>query len=175
MKKRGAYDPRMTQKRTARSKSPLSTQQTLAMAGITLQDGERLVARSIVHGAIFWKAVFTIVLGMLLLPTFATTLGIFLMFVGLVMMGLAWVTRRVLIVVATDKRIIVRSGILYADMIELRYNQVESLELGITPLGQIFSYGSLILTGTGQRRIIVPFIANALEFRARVNDILVNK
>lgn len=152
-----------------------SSKKALSLAGVVLQDDEHMVAQSVVHGAIYWKAVAVIVLGMLLLPTFATTLGIFLMFVGGVMLGLAHLTRRYLLVLATDKRIIVRSGIFYADMIELRLAQIESVELGITPLGQIFGFGSLIVTGTGQRRVIVPYVANALEFRGRVNDILINK
>ena len=53
--------------------------------------------------------------------------------------------------------------------------QIESIELGINPIGQIFGYGSVIVTGTGQRRVIVPFIDNAIAFRKTVNDILVNK
>jgi hypothetical protein len=157
------------------SAAQASHRKALALAGVSLQDDERIVAKSVVHGAIYWKAVAVIIIGMLLLPTFMMSLGLFLMFVGAVMLGLSCLTRRFLLVLATDKRIIVRSGIFYADMIELRYGQVESVELGITPIGQIFGYGSLIITGTGQRRIIVPFVSNAFEFRARVNDILVNK
>src|SRR5688572_15818728 len=104
----------------------MSTNEILALAGVVLQEDEHIIAQSIVHDAIFWKSVAVIIFGMLLLPTFAAKLGIFLMFVGAVMMGLAWLTRRFLIVVATEKRVIVRSGILYADMIELRYTQIES-------------------------------------------------
>ena len=152
-----------------------SAKKVLALAGVVLQEDEHILSQSVIHDAIFWKSVAVIILGMLLLPTFATTLGIFLMFVGGVMLGLAWLTRRFLVVVATDKRVVVRSGIFYADMIELRYTQIESVELGATPIGQVFGYANLIITGTGQRRIIVPFIANALEFRIKVNEILINK
>jgi hypothetical protein len=60
-------------------------------------------------------------------------------------------------------------------MIELRYSQVESIEVGMTPIGQIFNYGNVIVTGTGQRRIIVPFVANAVSLRKKINDVLVNK
>jgi len=112
---------------------------------------------------------------MLLLPTLAMKLGVFLMFVGAVMLGLAHLTRSFLVLAATDKRIFVRSGILYADMIEMRYTQIESIELGITPIGQIFGYGNVIVTGTGQRRVIVPFITDAVTFRRKVNEILVNR
>lgn len=149
--------------------------EAMKLAGITLTEDESFVATCVIHGAIFWKAVAVIVFGMLMLPTFAFSLGVFLMFVGGIMLGIAWLTRHFLILAATNKRVFIRSGVLYADMIELRYTQIESVELGITPIGQMFGYASVIITGTGQRRVIVPFIANALEFRARVNDILVDK
>lgn len=152
-----------------------SEKESMRLAGITLTDDENFIVTGRIHEAIFWKSVAVIVLGMLMLPTFAFSLGVFLMFVGALMLGLAWLTRRFLILAATNKRVFIRSGFLYADMIELRYSQMETIELGITPIGQIFGYGSVIITGTGQRRVIVPFVADALTFRAKVNDILVNK
>ena len=140
-----------------------------------MTEDESLLALAIIHGAIYWKGVAVIIVGMLLLLTFAFSLGVFLIFVGAVMLGIAHLTRRYLLLAASDKRIFIRSGILYADMIEMRYAQIESIELGINPIGQIFGYGSVIITGTGQRRVIVPFISNAIAFRKAVNDILVDK
>jgi len=153
----------------------LDMKTTLQRAGVTLQDDEVIVSQSIIHPAIYWKGVAVLVLAVLLLPTFLQNLSLLFLFVGVVMLILAYMTRRYLILLATDKRLIVRSGILYADMIELRYAQVESVELGINIIGQLFGYGSVVVTGTGQRRIIVPYISNALDFRSKVNDILVNK
>ncbi len=147
----------------------------LELAGVSLSDGEHLVSTVRIHDAIYWKGLAVALLGILLLPGFAMSLGIFFIFVGFVMLGLAHMTRQFLVLAATNKRIFVRSGILYADMIELRYSQVESIELGITPIGQIFGYGSVIITGTGQRRVIVKFVSDAIDFRRIVNDILVNR
>lgn len=146
-----------------------------ALAGISMTEDESFLTTAHIHGAIYWKGVAVIIIGMLLLPTIATSLGFFLMFVGAIMLGLAHLTRRFLILAASNKRIFIRSGILYADMIEMRYGQIESIELGVTPIGQIFGYANVIITGTGQRRVIVPFIADAVLFRKTVNDILVNK
>lgn len=147
----------------------------LILAGVTLTEDEKVIAMATIHDAIYWKSVAVIIIGMLMLPGFAMTLGIFFMFVGVVMLALAHLTRSYLVLAATDKRIFIRSGIVYTDMIEMRYTQVESIELGITPIGQIFNYGSVIVTGTGQRRVIVPFVSNAIAFRQKVNDILVNR
>lgn len=147
----------------------------MKLAGISLTEDEYMIDASVIHAAIYWKGVAVIIIGMLLLPGFATTLGIFLMVVGALMLTLAHLTRTYLILAATNKRIFIRSGILYADMIELRYAQVESIELGITPIGQIFGYGNVVVTGTGQRRVIVPFVTDAIGFRKKLNDILVDK
>ena len=147
----------------------------LVLAGVQLQDDEHILASTVIHPAIYWKGVAVVLFGLLLL--FSVTffnLGILFLIVGALMLFMAYMTRRFLLLAATDKRIFVRSGILYADMIELRYAQVESVELGITPIGQIFGYGNVIVTGTGQRRIIVPFITEAVTFRNKVNDTLVN-
>lgn len=153
-----------------------SDQERLAnLAGITMTGDENFLKLARIHGAIYWKGVAVAILGMLLLPTFATALGVFLIFVGVLMLLIAHLTRRLLLLAATDKRVIIRSGILYADMIELRYSQIESIELGINPIGQIFGYGSVIVSGTGQRRVIVPFIDDAIAFRKTINDVLVNK
>ncbi len=154
---------------------PSDQERLASLAGISLTEDENFLALARIHGAIYWKGVAVIIFGMLLLLTFAFSLGVFLMFVGAIMLGIAHLTRRYLLLAASDKRIFIRSGILYADMIEMRYGQIESIELGINPIGQIFGYGSVIITGTGQRRVIVPFITNAIAFRKVVNDVLVNK
>ncbi len=147
----------------------------LKRAGVTLTADEKIIAAAKIHDAIYWKSVAVFILGMILLIGIFQNLGFLLMFVGLVMFGLAHLTKTYLVLTATNKRIFVRSGYLYTDMVELRYTQVESIEVGITPIGQMFGYGSIIVSGTGQRRIIVPFVSNAIGFRRRVNDILVNK
>ncbi len=154
---------------------PSDHQRMANLAGITMTEDENFMTLARIHGAIYWKGVAVIIFGMLLLLTVAMNAGFFLIFVGVLMLVLAHLTRQYLILAASDKRIFIRSGILYADMIEMRYAQVESIELGINPIGQMFGYGSVIVTGTGQRRVIVPFIDNAIAFRKTVNDILVNK
>jgi membrane protein YdbS with pleckstrin-like domain len=156
--------------------SSTTKKELLTLAGIKLQDDERLLTVCSIHQAIYWKAVAVALFGVLLFFTFTfSTLGLFFLFVAACMGAIAYLTRRYLLLAATDKRIFIRSGILYADMIEMRYTQTESVELGMTPIGQIFGYGNVIVTGTGQRRVIVPFIKNAYDFRSKVNDVLVNK
>lgn len=149
--------------------------EVLKLIGTKLTEDEVMVDAAIIHPAIYWKGVAIVILALLLLPTFMQNLGFFFLFVGGLMLVLAHLTRHFLILAATNKRIFIRSGILYADMIEMRFTQIEGLELGMTPIGQIFGYASVIITGTGQKRVMVPYVANGLQFRSKVNDILVDK
>lgn len=147
----------------------------LRLAGISLGEDESLLSFARIHDAIYWKSVAILLFAILVGLSFAVSLGLFFGFVGGVMLAMAHLARRFLILAATDKRLFVRSGWFYADMIELRYNQIESIEIGSMPTGQIFGYGNVVVTGTGQRRIIVPYVANAVQFRSKVNEILANK
>lgn len=146
--------------------------EVLRLAGVSLGEDEALIDYAHIHGAIYWKAVVMLMFAIFMGMAFALTLGLFFGFVGVVMLVMAHLTRHYLILAATDKRLFVRYGWFYADMIELRYTQIESIEVGIMPTGQAFGYGSVIVTGTGQRRIIVPYVTNAVQFRSKVNDVL---
>ncbi len=154
---------------------PNDTETLFRRTGIKLMEDEKLIAVCSIHEAIYWKGVAILLLGVLMLPSFMQNLGILLLIIGAIMLGIAWLMRRFLILAATDKRIFMRSGIVYSDMVELRYSQVESVEIGMTPIGQVFNYANVIVTGTGQRRIIVPFIRDAYIFRTRVNEVLVSR
>ncbi len=147
----------------------------LKRAGVTLTADEKLITTATIHDAIYWKGVAVIVLGMVMIPTMFQNLGFMLVFVGGIMIALADMARRFLMLAATNKRIFVRSGYVYSDMIELRHSQIESIEVGMMFVGQIFGYGSVIVSGTGQRRIMVPYVKDAIGFRRKVNDVLVNK
>ena len=144
------------------------------LTGMTLRDDEEVLFIGIVHPAIMWKAVAVLMLAVLMLLV-AVNLALFLGFVGVVMLIMATVTRRYLLLAATNYRILLRGGIVYADVIEMHYRQLESVETGATLIGQIFGYVNVIVSGTGNRRIMVPFMANGMAFKQIVNDILINQ
>lgn len=144
------------------------------LTGIRLRDDENVLFVGRIHGAIMWKAVAVLVLAVLCLLV-AVNLALFFGFIGVVMLVIAHVTRTYLLLAATNHRILLRGGIVYADVIELHYRQLESVEVGATVIGQIFGYVNVIVSGTGTRRIMVPFVANGVEFKRIVNDILISK
>lgn len=144
------------------------------LTGIRLRDDEQVLFIGAIHGAIMWKALAVLILAVLCLFV-AVNLALFFAFIGVVMLVIANVTRTYLLLAATNHRILLRGGIVYADVIELHYRQLESVEVGATVIGQIFGYVNVIVSGTGTRRIMVPFVANGVEFKRIVNDILISQ
>lgn len=144
------------------------------LTGVRLRDDEEILFTGIIHPAIAWKSIAVLVLAALFLFV-AVNMTIFLALVGIVMLIVATVTRRYLMLAATTHRILIRGGIIYTDVIEMHYRQMESVEVGATLIGQLFGYVNVIVTGAGNRRVMVPFVANGVEFKRVVNDRLIER
>lgn len=144
------------------------------LTAVQMRDDEELVFIGVIHPAIMWKAVAVLIIAVLCL-LIAINLALFFGLVGVIMLIIATMTRRYLLLAATDHRILLRGGIIYADVIELHYRQLESVEIGATLIGQVFGYVNVIVTGAGNRRIMVPFIANGVAFKQIVNDMLMDR
>jgi hypothetical protein len=139
-----------------------------------LLEGENLLVRGLIHPAIFWKAVAVLILAVILLIK-AFNLGLFMLLVAGIMIVMATLTQRYLVLILTDKRVIIRAGIAYVELIEIRHSQIESVELSYTIPGQIFGYATVVVSGTGRRTVMVPYIENAVEFRKGLEEILMKR
>lgn len=139
-----------------------------------LLEGETLLVRGQIHKAIYWKSVAVFILAVFLLFK-AFNLGVFMLFVASVMMAMAALTERYLVLILTDKRVIIRAGITYVELIEIRHSQIESIELSYTIPGQIFGYAMVVIAGTGRRTVMVPYISNAIEFRKALEGVLMER
>ena len=68
----------------------------------------------------------------------------------------------------TNQRVIVKRGILARDVKELPLKRIETVEYTQTILGRIFDYGTVIVTGTGDSRMIIGIIENPAQFRRAI-------
>jgi hypothetical protein len=109
----------------------------------------------------------------MLTPAF--NLGAVFSVIALAMLAIAWLTKYYLALVMTDRRILARWGILNLDYVDMRFSQIESAEVYRSLMGRILGYGSVVLAGTGQRVVIVPFVGNSDAFRRALNEILLNR
>ncbi len=70
--------------------------------------------------------------------------------------------------VVTTMRVIVKTGVISRNTIELNHRNIESVNFDQSVLGRIFGYGSLYIAGTGAGVSPIPWIDNPLEFRKQV-------
>ena len=136
-----------------------------------LQGGEEARMRAVIHPGIYWRAVAVLCLAVFLLFK-AFNLGLFLLLVSMIMFMFAQATKYYLLLLLTDRRVIVRFGILNLETIQFHYNKIESVEVVWPPMGRIFGYGSVFITGTGSRVVSVPYIGNAREIRTAIDNLI---
>lgn len=132
-----------------------------------LQPNETLVRVARVSAGIYWKGIAMLILAglvMILIPI-ALNLGIFLMLVALIILIFEFLTKRYLLLMVTDKRILTRHGIIQFDVTQVRLSKIESVEVEWTLMGRLLGFANVVITGTGSRITVVPFIADAEDIR----------
>jgi len=125
---------------------------------------ERIVHIATMSAGIYWKGI-VMLLFALVGFFYGLWMGLYLAAIGLVLLGLSYTTKKYLVFAATDHRVLIRSGIINLEVVQLRYPQIETIEVFYTPPGLLFGYGNILLTGTGDSRWIIPFVRDAADFR----------
>jgi len=70
----------------------------------------------------------------------------------------------------TNRRILIKSGMLSRRTIELLLSRVESIVITESFLGRMLGYGTVVVRGTGGTPEPFPLIANPTEFRRHVQE-----
>ncbi len=132
---------------------------------------ESVILQAVLHNAIYWKSIAVLLISILFFVFIATPLGILLFVVGVIMLILAIITKHYLLLAITNKRVLARYGLLQMDVVDIRFSKIESIDLERMLPGHIFGYASVVVMGTGQRYMRIPYIANAEAFRRYHNEI----
>ena len=118
-----------------------------------LQPDEKVLYDKNLHWVVYLRAVVfaTLVMGLGLL--FAASGNIAVLAVAIIISLAffihAWVKRISTEIVITDKRIILKTGILIRSSMEMNMGKVETVDVIQTILGRMFNYGTVIIRGTG--------------------------
>ncbi len=147
-----------------------------------LGEGERIVYRAAVSR---WKFFLSYLVGGLFL--FAA-LGAFitsgnqagawhavvatLLVIGVVVILSAVIRRQTTELVLTDRRIIMKSGLISRDTVEMNLNKVESLHVNQGLLGRILNYGDVTVVGTGASLEPLRGIARPIELRKKLGEVV---
>lgn len=142
-----------------------------------LLEGETVVYRARLHRIIFLPAVALALLGLI---------AAILIYVYLDHKIAAWITGAAFLIVAvvvafprfiryatsefavTNKRVIVKVGLIYRKTLELVLTKVETIGVEQTVFGRLLDYGTIIITGTGGTKEPFRDIASPLRFRENV-------
>lgn len=80
----------------------------------------------------------------------------------------AWLRRRSSEFAVTNKRVIIKLGILTTRSIELLLPKIEAIEVEQSMPGRMFGYGGIVVTGSGGTHERFTDIARPLDFREAV-------
>ena len=134
-----------------------------------LVEGEEVVEEAFIHNGIYWKSIAVLIFAFLVTIFVVAELGLFLAIVALLMLTYETFRKEVLMCVLTNKRIFVRYGVLQVDVVDIRFSKIESIELERMLPGYLMGYANLVIMGTGQRYIVIPYVGNAGEIRRAYN------
>jgi uncharacterized membrane protein YdbT with pleckstrin-like domain len=151
-----------------------------------LISGEAITYRGHLHWkVVFWPGLFAVVLdalGIYLLwrSKFGNVeggtsgamaiAGAVLILIGVVPLVVAQIKRASSEFAVTNKRVIVKIGLIKRDTVEMFLHKIESVSVDQNVAGRMLGYGSLALHGTGGTAETFHDIAKPLEFRRQVQE-----
>jgi uncharacterized membrane protein YdbT with pleckstrin-like domain len=138
--------------------------------GENLLPDEHVVYRAELHWIIFTRAALVLVAGLVLafVPGIGQS-GLVVLLVGVLMLVPPFVAYRTTELGVTNKRVIVKTGLVRRRPLELLLRQVEAISVDQSLLGRVLGFGSITLTGTGGVREIFHRVRDPLELRRRIH------
>ena len=141
-----------------------------------LMPGEEVTYRATLHWIIYAGPVLLGLLGLILLVSSAgnrgspglTGLGVLLLLVAGLLFLSRWITARTSEFAVTNKRVIIKVGLIRRHTLELLLAKVESIGVDQGIMGRILGYGSIVVIGTGGTKEPFKNITQPLEFRKQV-------
>ncbi len=111
---------------------------------------------------------FGILRGLIENPWVGNGVGIVLLVVGLYFVASEWFLRWTTEIAITDRRVILKTGFIRRDTIEMSIQKVESVDVEQSLLGRLLDYGDVVIRGTGTGLAPIRKIDRPLEFRSHV-------
>jgi uncharacterized membrane protein YdbT with pleckstrin-like domain len=88
--------------------------------------------------------------------------------VGVVWMVMTWITRTTTEIAVTDRRVILKTGLISRRTVEMNLTRIESVDVRQGILGRLLNFGDVLIRGTGAGLEPIKAVDAPLEFRRRV-------
>jgi uncharacterized membrane protein YdbT with pleckstrin-like domain len=142
-----------------------------------LIEGERVVYRTRLHWLVFAMPILVTIVVLLpaawfLLdsPNWQGFAWVPLALALLVLLP-AFVKRQSSDFAVTNKRVMMKSGVMTTRSVELLLNKIEAIAVDQSLAGRMFGYGNIVVTGSGGTREAFSQIQSPLEFRRAVQSV----
>lgn len=149
-----------------------------------LSQGEEIVFLTKRHwvNRMGWPAVFALVgIAMLIIRSlfeepsnFWLYLGWGPIVLGVVSFGILTVINNTCEFGVTNKRVIIKTGLVRRNTLEVILQKIESIGVEQSVLGRVFGYGTLTITGSGGSSEPYTNIAKPLDFKSHVSKMVEN-
>jgi len=138
-----------------------------------LATNEKVIYKGNLHWWIYMKNVLLILLGVIICSSAkssgANAVGGILVFFALIGLVGAYMRSKSSEFVVTNRRIMLKTGVLKRKLVELQLNRAEGLSVDQGIIGRMFNFGSIIVTSGGVKEVFSP-IAQPFEFKKQVNN-----
>ena len=139
-----------------------------------MMEGEVVVCEAKFHYMLYWLPILLTLLAIALpfIPIGENTMRYRLIFSGIfLVLALLWyiVINNGKKFVLTNKRIILKTGIIMRNSKELMLRKCESINVRQSILGRILNYGDVIVS-TGEEKDVFKYIWSPMNFSTRVNE-----
>ncbi|OCH97847.1 hypothetical protein A8135_01090 [Legionella jamestowniensis] len=94
------------------------------------------------------------------------------LFVALIWTLMTWVTYHFSSLTIKNKQVILRTGMLVRQTIDIPLSKIESIDIRQSVLGSLLRYGSLVITGTGGTRHVMNFLDKPLTCRRYIEQLM---
>ena len=144
-----------------------------------LDPDERITYRAYLHWIIVVRGLvamflgFSLFVGAVMHDTINSpiigSLGLILIVFGIVDSPIGMIRRWTTEIAVTDRRVIVKRGLIMRTTVEINMPKVESVDVRQSVIGRLLDYGAVIVRGTGgSPNILGPTVSNPLLLRRSV-------
>ena len=135
---------------------------------------ENIIYFTRMHWIIFLWPIVTLFIA-LAIPYYIEQLrevGYALIFFALVWILMTWVTYYFSSLTIKKNQIILRTGVLVRQTIDIPLTKIEAIDIRQSIFGSIFRYGMLCITGTGGTRRTINYLHNPLTCRRYIEQLV---
>jgi len=145
-----------------------------SVSNVTTNNDSDIIYVAKLHWVIFVWPIAIFFLGLFLGIEFwqMKEVAILLIVFSIVWLAATWITYQYSSLTIKKNQVIIRSGFLVRQTIDLPMKKIESIDIRQNVCGSLFQYGMLMITGTGGTRNSINFVDKPLTCRRYIEQLI---